>query len=96
MRELLPLALLGGVLGDEKSLGRGRSVADQRQVEVGLVVRMVEGPQIGRRETAINEVDRGLAAGGTDDDKADNVHGQACIRGRTPLEPRDVHVHSVS
>ena len=54
---------MGGILGDEKSLGRGGGVADQRQVEARLVVRLGEGPQIGRRDAALDDVDRGLAAG---------------------------------
>ena len=46
-QEAQPFGVHGGILRDQEALGRGRGVADQRQVEAGRVVRLGVGPQVG-------------------------------------------------
>ena len=57
-----PLGVMGGVLGHQETFGRRGRVADQRQVEARLVVGLGVRLQVGRRDAALDDMDRGLAA----------------------------------
>lgn len=75
-----PFGVLRRVLGDQKPLGRRRGVADQRQVEPGLVVHLGEGTQVGGRKPAADDMDGGAVAGRRDADHSDHPHRHGFLR----------------
>ncbi len=67
--------VVGGVQRDKESFGRGGGVADERQVEAGLVMGAGELHEVARREPAFQHVQGRLAGGRRDADHSNDPDG---------------------
>ena len=79
-QEAQPLGVVGRILRDQEALGRRRGVADQRQVEARLVMRLGVRLEVRRRDPALDDMDRGLAARRRHADHADHAYGHGVLQ----------------